>query len=152
MKISKTRYVAIDFGLARLGIALSDETHMIATPLVIIKAEKKTEATIKKILDFLDDHKKKNGYEIETVVLGMPYMMSGKVGFLADEVNHFIDEFKKQSAIPVATWDERLTSVQAERSMRESGMNRRKRSKIVDTVAAVIILQNYLDHLKFQHH
>lgn len=146
----RTRYLAIDFGLARIGVALSDETHLIATPLTILKTEKKTELTIKKLLDFVEDHRKKNGYDVIEIVIGMPYMMSGKVGFLADEVNHFIEELKKQSSLPISTWDERLTSVQAERSMREGGMNRKKRSKIVDSVAAVIILQNYLDHLRFK--
>ena len=76
--------------------------------------------------------------------------MSGKVGFLADEVKHFIEFLKKATAVPVVTWDERLTTVQAERSLRESSLSRKKRTQFVDTVAAVIILQNYLDHKKFK--
>lgn len=147
---NKTRYLSIDFGLKRIGLAISDESHLIASPLTIIQAEKKTELTIKKILDLLNDHQKNYSYTLASIIIGMPLMMSGKVGFLADEVNHFIDEFKKQSTIPIVPWDERLTSVQAERSMREGGMTRRKRAKVVDSVAAIIILQNYLDHLRFQ--
>ena len=77
-------------------------------------------------------------------------MMSGKMGFLADETKYFIELLKKLISIPIVSWDERLTSVQAERSMREGNLSRKKRAKSVDNVAAIIILQSYLDHLKLR--
>jgi putative Holliday junction resolvase len=145
---SATRIIGIDFGMARIGLAISDERKIIATPLMILTAEKKSEETVFKLLQELQKHQDSQHYTLELIVVGMPLMMSGKKGFLADEVQHFVDLLKKETPIPVITWDERLTTVQAERSMREGHMTRKQRSKVVDTVAAVIILQNYLDHKK----
>ena len=140
-----TRIVGIDYGLARLGLALSDERKIIATPMVTLKAEKKTEATVQKLLLALHSHAEANKYRILEIVIGLPLLMNGKKGFFADEVLHFIEMLRQQITIPVFTWDERLTSVQADRSLRESSMTRKKRSENVDSVAAIIILQNYLD-------
>ena len=141
-----TRIVGIDFGMARFGIAISDERKIIATPLQVIKAHKKSEDTANTLLAFLQDHASSNRYEIESIVIGLPLLMSGKKGLLADEVHHFIGLIQQLCTIPIITWDERLTSVQAERSLRESNMTRKKRTAYVDTVAATIILQSYLDH------
>jgi putative Holliday junction resolvase len=145
-----TRSIGIDFGMARIGIAVSDETKIIAMKLMTLKTESKTEKTIDKLLLEIKKHQESLNYEVDVIVIGMPLMMSGKTGFLADEVKNFIALMQKVTTIPLATWDERLTSVQADRSMRESNMTRKERSKLSDTVAAVIILQNYLDHKKIQ--
>jgi putative Holliday junction resolvase len=142
----KTRIIGIDFGLARIGIALSDEQKIIASPLLIFPCEKKAEYTCSKLAAELKKHAEQQKYQIEEIVVGMPLLMSGKVGLLADETLHFIQLLKEHFQIPILSWDERLTSVQAERALREGNMNRKRRSKVVDTVAAVIILQNYLDH------
>lgn len=149
-KPKATRTLGIDFGMARIGVALSDESKMIAAPLFILKVETKTEQTVAKLLSQLKSHQEVNRYEIDAIVIGMPLLMSGKTGFLADEVRNFVDHLKKATDTPIILWDERLTSVQAERAMRESNMTRKKRAQIVDTVAAVIILQNYLDHRRMQ--
>lgn len=141
-----SRIIGIDYGLARLGIALSDESKLIASPLMTFQAEKKAERTVTKLVEELQKHQLLMHYEIAEIVVGLPLMMSGKMGFLADEVKHFVELLRKLVQAPVVTWDERLTTVQAERAMRETTMTRKKRSKVVDTVAAVIILQNYLDH------
>lgn len=140
-----TRTIGLDFGLARIGIAVSDERKIIATPLQTLKTEKKIELTAEKLLKELEVHQKLQNYQVDEIVIGLPLLMSGKTGFLADEVQHFIAILKERISIPIITWDERLTSVQAERSLRESSLTRKKRSSLVDTVAAVIILQNYLD-------
>jgi len=144
-----SRIIGIDFGLARIGIAVSDETKIIAMPVITMQAQRKCEKTVEKLLLELEKHQKEYNYEIEEFVIGLPLLMSGKIGMLADEVTHFVKLLNEAVDIPITTWDERLTSVQAERSLRESSLSRKKRTKYVDTVAAVIILQSYLDSKTF---
>ncbi len=147
----RTRSIGVDFGLARIGLAYSDESKIIASPLALLKVDKKSKDTVKKTFDAIKGHEQELGYEVDTIVVGMPLMMSGRSGLMADEVTHFVE--KLQELLPdtkIVTWDERLTSVQAERSLREAKMSRKKRTKHIDTVAAVIILQSYLDHLELQ--
>jgi putative Holliday junction resolvase len=145
-KAKPKRLVGIDYGMSRLGLALSDERQIIATPFQTVQAEKKSEQTIAKILAVLTKLQETYACEIEEIVVGMPFMMSGRKGFLADEVKHFVDLLSQSTPIPIRLWDERLSTVQAERSLRESQMTRKKRSKVVDIVSAAIILQSYLDH------
>lgn len=140
-----TRALGIDYGLKRIGLSLSDERKIIASPLATVQAEKKLDQTVSKLVAFLKDHQEEHGYVLDQIVVGLPLMMSGKVGLIADEVRLFIAELEKQSGLPVAQWDERLTSVMAERTMREASMSRKKQAKIVDKISAVIILQNFLD-------
>lgn len=141
------RIIGIDFGLSRLGLALSDANKIIASPLMIITVEKRSEQTVQKLVTLFNQIQEEHKCEIETIVVGMPYMMSGKTGFLADEVKHFIQLLSQITPIPIKTWDERLSTVQAERSLREGHMTRKQRSKVVDRISAAIILQSYLDHL-----
>jgi putative Holliday junction resolvase len=142
------RIIGIDFGMARIGTALSDEMQIIATPYQTVQTEKKTEQTTAKIIALVTQIQESLRCEIEEIIVGLPLMMSGKTGFQADEVKHFVALLAKSTSIPIRTWDERLTTVQAERSLRESLMTRKKRSKVVDIVSAAIILQSYLDHKK----
>lgn len=141
--------------MARLGIAISDESKIIASAVMNFKADKKSERTALQLLEVLAQHQKQHHYQMSEIVLGLPLMMSGKVGFLADEVKHFADLLRgalqaSSTPCPVTLWDERLSTVQAERSLRESSLTRKHRSKVVDQVAAVIILQSYLDHKSLQ--
>lgn len=145
-KPKATRIAALDYGMARIGIALSDESKIIASPLKTLTTERKSEQTASKLLKELALHQEQNNYTLEAIVIGMPLLLSGKSGLLADEVTHFIELLRKATTIPIIPWDERLTTVQAERSMRESSMTRKQRSKHVDTVSAVILLQTFLDH------
>ena len=149
-KAKPKRLVGIDFGMKRIGIALSDERQIIASPLQTVQAENKTELTIAKILVLLSQIQSAKECEIEEIVVGLPLMMSGKTGFQADEVKHFVHLLEQATSIPVHMWDERLTTVQADRSLRESQMTRKKRSKVVDIVSAAIILQSYLDLKKLK--
>lgn len=148
MSSRPTRIVGIDFGMARMGIAISDEQKIIATPLKVFKTEKKAQATVKKLVEELKAHAIAMRYEIAEVVVGLPLLMSGKKGFLADEVMHFIGLLKEHLSVPILTWDERLSSVQADRSLREGSFTRKRRAGMVDQVAATLILQSYLDHKK----
>lgn len=140
-----TRIVGIDYGMARIGLAVSDERKIISTPMETLKAEKGSEQTVAKLLNVLELHQQANRYTIESIVIGFPLLMSGKKGLLADEVTHFVGLIKAKVDYPVIIWDERLTSVQADRSLREGQFSRKKRAQKVDSVAALIILQNYLD-------
>lgn len=144
------RLIGIDFGMVRLGIAYSDEQQIIANSMMVLIAEKRSEDTALKLLRQLEEHAHKHAYQIEGIVIGLPLLMSGKKGLLADEVTHFVDLLKQHSSIPIITWDERLTSVQADRSLREGSFTRKKRAQKVDAVAAIIILQSYLDHQKIK--
>ncbi len=150
IKPTATRTIGIDYGMARLGIAISDETKTIATPWLTLQAAKKMEQTIEKLLQELAKHQETWRYTIHEIVIGLPLMMSGKYGVLADEVKHFVELLRQHVTCPVIMWDERLTTVQAERSLRESSLTRKRRAKAVDSVAAVIILQSYLDLKKIQ--
>jgi putative Holliday junction resolvase len=144
-RIMPTRIVGIDYGLARIGVAVSDERKILATPALTVFSEKKSERTIEKLLKELAIHQKEYQYDIEEIVIGLPLLMSGKQGLQADEVKHFAALLGEASKVPIVLWDERLTTVMAERSMREGNMTRKQRSKCIDKVAAVIILQGYLD-------
>lgn len=139
------KILGIDYGMARFGLAVSDASQTIAFPLQFLKAEKKAEFTVKNLLAFMDSYCKEYHSEISLIVIGMPFMMNGSKGMLADEVDHFTTILKTMTSIPVVTWDERLTTVMAERSLRESTLTRKKRAKVVDSISAALMLQNYLD-------
>jgi len=138
-----TRIISLDYGLARIGIAVSDPLKMIASPFSTVKAEKKLPQTADRIIEELKKIEKEKECTIETIVIGMPYKMNGTLGMQADEVKAFAAELEKKIETPIEFWDERLTSVQANRTM--EGMSRKKRSQFVDNVAATIILQSYLE-------
>jgi len=138
------RVAGIDYGTARIGVAISDETKIVARALSTIAAEKKIELSANALLHAL------SGYDIEQVVIGLPLRMNGKKGALGDEVQHFAELLKSKlpSTVIVSLWDERLTTVQAERVLRDSNLNRKKRSKVIDAMTAVILLQSFLDSLR----
>lgn len=136
--MKKKRIASIDYGLKRVGLAISDESQIIATSLGVIEVGKSSGETIQKLLKALAT------YDLEKIIIGYPVHLNGKVGFLADEVKHFISLLEKEVGCPVECVDERLSTVQAERSLKEGGMNRKKRSKVIDAVTAVILLQGYL--------
>ena len=135
------RIVAIDYGRARIGLAMTDEEKRIALPFKTIKADKTLALSAKNVLESLADYLP----HIEKFVLGLPLMLSGKKGEMALEVEQFKAELEKQTKIPISLWDERLTSAQAEVSLKEMDLSRKKRAQKSDPVAACIILQNYMD-------
>ena len=140
------RILAIDFGLKRIGLALSDSSQKIALPLKTIEIQNPNQdvaLVLKAVHDRLTD--------IETIVLGNPLLLSGKKGEMADNVQTFKEKLEKKlnnPLISVVLWDERLTSAQADKMLKKD-YNRKKRSQIIDPVAATIILQNYLDSKSF---
>jgi putative holliday junction resolvase len=133
------KYLGIDYGAARIGVSLSDPFKILASPLTTLHTEKKIEGTADKVAFVIKEN------NVEKVVIGIPYHMNGKVGMQADEVREFIRLLKEKVDCEFIEWDERLTTVQAERIMREGKSSRKKRTKVIDVAAAVIILQSFLD-------
>jgi putative Holliday junction resolvase len=130
------RLLGIDFGDKRIGLALSDPSRMFAAPLKVVEGE----AALREELERLFSEE-----EVHGIVLGLPLNMDGTVGPKARQVLLFKERLEKEWGKPVETWDERLTTVQAEGALRESGMSARKRAGRVDKIAAQILLQCYLD-------
>jgi len=128
--------LGIDFGKARIGIAISDELRLLAHPLETIPANKDA---LKRIAEIVRDRK------IDIVVVGIPKHMSGEIGQAANEALEFVDKLRAQLPCAVETWDERLTTVAANRALSEGGKKTRQTRKFVDQVAAQMILQGYLD-------
>jgi len=135
------RVLGLDIGERRIGVALSDSLRIIAGALTVV--ERVTEdAALKQIIDLAREN------EVERIVVGMPRSLDGSLGKQAQAVQSFVDLLKERTDIPVVTWDERLSTVAAERTMLEVGMKRDKRKKRRDSLAAAIILQGYLDREK----
>lgn len=134
------RILALDHGTKRIGIALSDELKMIATPLEFVLAEPFTDF-VKRLKEIIREK------EVELILIGMPRNMDGSYGPAALKVQEFIAVLKDLVAIPIQTWDERLTSAQAQRFLIQGGVRRQERKEKVDKMAASILLQSYLDSL-----
>ncbi|MDB6065901.1 MAG: rnhD [Pedosphaera sp.] len=132
------RVLGIDHGTKRMGLALSDELGMIAQPLEFIPAE--PFAQFLERLKVVIQEK-----EVGLLLVGMPRNMDGSYGPAALKVEEFVAVLKEAVAIPIKTWDERLTSAQANRYLIQANVRREKRKEKVDKTAAAILLQSYLD-------
>ena len=132
------RCLGIDLGDARIGLAISDELGMLAHPLETIHL-KKTPDPIGHIARIVQRD------EIQTIVLGLPRNMDGSYGPAATKSRVFADRLRTTIPCEVLLWDERLTSVAAQRALHESGRNIRESRSVIDQVAAQLILQGYLD-------
>jgi putative Holliday junction resolvase len=128
--------LGVDFGKARIGLAISDELRLLAHPLKTIPAA--SDAT-KRIAQIVRERK------IDMIVIGIPKKMSGETGKAANEVLAFVEKLRAVLPCEVVTWDERLTTVAAQRALRETGKGVRATRQVIDQVAAQIILQGYLD-------
>ena len=132
--------LAIDFGRARIGAAISDELQLLAHPLETIAANKRSAARVAEIVC---------QRKVDHVVVGIPRQLSGKIGAAASEALGFVDKLRAILRCPVVTWDERLTTVAANRALREAGKKTRATRNYVDQVAAQMILQGYLDRRQY---
>ncbi len=137
------RLLGIDLGNARVGFAVSDELKLLAHPLETFPAasEKKLIARIVALV---------REKEVECIVVGLPRNMDGSTGPKASEALAFADKLRKELTCPIVTWDERLTTVAAHRTLREAGRSTRTTRGQVDQVAAQLILQGYLDQLQWR--
>jgi putative Holliday junction resolvase len=132
------RILALDHGSKRVGLAISDELGLIAQPLEFLDAQP-VEEFMRRLKDIVDTR------QVGEILVGMPRNMNGTYGPAAEKAREFVAALKTVLTIPIKTWDERLTSVQANRALMEAGMRRDKRREKVDQTAAAILLQSYLD-------
>jgi len=132
------RLLALDHGTKRIGVAVSDPMKVIAQPLEYILAEPFADF-LTRLKEILRDQ------EVEMILIGMPRNMDGSYGPAALKVQEFVAALKGAVTVPIQTWDERLTSAQANRFLIQSNVRRDKRKQKVDQTAAAILLQSYLD-------
>jgi putative Holliday junction resolvase len=132
------RILGLDIGAKRIGVAVSDELGFTAQGLETLN-RRGLDADISRLSALVSE------FGAEEIVVGLPYNMDGSEGPQADLVRSFAAHIRQSVDIPVTEWDERLTTVAAERVLLEADMSRAKRRKVVDKVAAVLILQGYLD-------
>ena len=133
------RILAIDPGTVRLGLALSDPSGTIAQPLSVLARRSETE-DLKVLSDLVERH------EVGLIVIGLPRLMNGRIDAAAQQAQAFGASVAKATGRPVAYWDERLTTVAAERYLIDQGKRRSKRRQEVDRMAATLLLQGYLDY------
>ncbi len=133
----------MDFGSKTVGVAISDPLLLTAQGIEIIrrKEENKLRRTFARIEELITE------YEVEEIVVGFPKNMNDTIGIRAELSLEFKDKLERRTGLPVTMWDERLTTVAADKAMIEAGIRREHRKEYVDKIAAVLILQGYLDHL-----
>lgn len=135
------RVMGLDFGSKTVGVAISDSLLVTAQGVEIIrrKEENKLRRTLARIEELIEE------YEVEEIVLGLPINMNATAGVRVELTMDFKDKLERRTGLPVYTWDERLTTVAADRIMMETGVRRENRKNYVDMIAATLILQGYLD-------
>lgn len=132
------RIMGLDVGTHTIGVAISDELGITAQGLKTVK-RRSLEADFEEISSIIDH------FEISKIVVGLPKNMDGTLGKQAEKVFRWIRDLKDRTHLPVVTWDERLSTVEASKVLLEADLSRRKRKKVIDKLAAVLILQVYLD-------
>jgi putative Holliday junction resolvase len=135
------RILALDLGEARIGVALSDETATLASGLPTLRAVGSRQDA-SRVASLVREH------AVQEVVVGMPLRLDGSLGPQAEKVQAFVERLRRSLRVPVALWDERLSSVAADELLAEAGVRRRARASRVDRAAATLILQGYLDSRK----
>lgn len=135
------RIMGLDYGAKTVGVAISDALLLTAQGVETIfrTQENKLRQTLARIKSLCEE------YEVTEIVLGFPKNMNNTIGDRAEKSLEFAEMLKKRTGLPIVMWDERLTTVEATRTLMESGVRREKRKEYVDKIAAVFILQGYLD-------
>lgn len=133
------KILGLDYGDRRIGVALSDAFGWTAQGLEVIE-RRKLEDDLKRLGDIVKEH------GVESIVLGLPKNMNGTVGPRGELSISFAEQLQQSFGLPVHLWDERLSTVSAERALLEADVSRKKRRQVIDKMAATIILQTYLDY------
>ena len=138
------RILGLDFGSKTVGVAVSDPLGLTAQGVEIIrrKSENKQRQTLARIEQLIEQ------YQVEKIVLGFPKNMNNTIGERAEKSLEFGETLKRRTGLDVVMWDERLTTVEANRTLMEEGVRRENRRVHVDELAAIFILQGYLDYLR----
>lgn len=140
------RILGLDYGTKTVGVAVSDELLITAQGVEIIrrKSPSKLRQTLARIEELVKE------YEADRIVLGYPKNMNNTEGVRCEETKEFKEMLERRTGKEVILWDERLTTVAADKAMMESGIRRENRKEFVDEIAAIFILQGYLDYLSNQ--
>ena len=140
------RILGLDYGTKTVGVAVSDPLLLTAQGVEIIrrKSAGKLRQTLARIEELVEQ------YEVETIVLGYPKNMNNTEGDRCEQTKELKEMLERRTGLPVVLWDERLTTVAADQSMMEMGIRRENRKDYVDEIAAIFILQGYLDYLSNQ--
>lgn len=140
------RILGLDYGTKTVGVAVSDALGLTAQAIETItrKEENKLRRTCARIEELI------NEYSVEKIVLGFPKHMNNDIGERAEKALEFRDMLQRRTGLEVVMWDERLTTVEAERTLIESNVRRENRKRHIDQLAAVFILQGYLDFLSMK--
>ena len=135
------RKMGLDFGAKTVGVAISDPLLVTAQGIEIVrrKSESKLRQTLARIEELIVE------YEVDEVILGYPKNMNDSLGERVEKTLAFKEMLERRTGLPVQLWDERLTTVAADKTMMEAGIRRENRTEYVDMIAAVFILQGYLD-------
>lgn len=137
------RIMGLDYGSKTVGVAVSDPLGLTAQGIEIVR--RKSETKLRQTLARIEEIAKE--YSVEKIVLGFPKHMNNDIGERAEKSLEFKEMLERRTGLPVVMWDERLTTVEADRTMMETGIRRENRKEYVDMIAAVFILQGYLDYL-----
>jgi putative Holliday junction resolvase len=135
------RIMGLDVGSKTIGVAVSDELGLTAQGLKIIQ-RKTMEDDWRELYAIISQ------FMIEKIVVGLPINMNGTLGRQAETILEWINRFKDRTPIPVETWDERFSTVEASRTLLEADLSRKKRKRVIDKLAAVLILQGFLDQAR----
>lgn len=133
--------MSVDYGDTRTGVAICDKREILASPVTVI-TEKYRPNLIKKLIEVINEKKP------ELIVVGLPKNMDGSCGERCEKCIEFANELKEATGIEIDMWDERLTTVSAYRALNEADFHGRKTRQVIDAVAAVTILQDYLARRK----
>ena len=147
MSVITMRIMGLDYGSKTVGVAVSDALGLTAQGIEIVrrKSENKLRQTLARIEEIAKE------YGVEKIVLGFPKHMNNDIGERAEKSLEFKEMLERRTGLPVIMWDERLTTLEAERTLIESKVRREDRKKYVDKIAAVFILQGYLDSIRMNH-
>lgn len=132
------RIMGLDVGDKTIGVAVSDGLGLTAQGVDVIRRSN-AERDFARLSEMVE------GFEIELIVVGLPINMDGSIGPRAEKCQHFAQETEKRIGIPVTLWDERLTTMAAEKTLLSADVSRRRRKQVIDKLAATLILQAYLD-------
>lgn len=137
------RIMGLDFGSKTVGVAISDPLGITAQGVEIVRRtqENKLRKTLARIEALIEE------YQVEKIVLGYPKNMNNTLGDRVEKTEEFAEMLRRRTGLEIVMWDERLTTVEAQRTMMDAGVRREDRDKYVDMIAATIILQGYLSSL-----